>query len=186
MKSAVIVHGFKGKPHTNWKPWLKSELQDNGFHVLVPEMPNTDNPIASEWIDTLDATLRILESDKLYLIGHSLGCITILKYLESPKRSRTVKSCIFVAGFGRKFREYEGGHDTFFDKDLDWNEIRKNCDHFTIIHSSDDTNVNIREANFLKDNLKAKIIIVDGLGHFGSADNVFEVPLVRDAVLCSK
>lgn len=34
MKRAIIVHGFKGKPDTNWKPWLKRQLEEM---ALVPK-----------------------------------------------------------------------------------------------------------------------------------------------------
>jgi predicted alpha/beta hydrolase family esterase len=83
MKRAIIVHGFKGKPGTNWKPWLKRELEDKGFRVNVPEMPHTQTPQLKEWVDKLTETISLYESDDIFLIGHSLGCITILKYLET-------------------------------------------------------------------------------------------------------
>jgi predicted alpha/beta hydrolase family esterase len=78
MKRAIIVHGFKGKPDTNWKPWLKAELEANGFIVDVPGMPNTDAPQLEEWVATLRQIIGEFTSDDIYLIGHSLGCITIL------------------------------------------------------------------------------------------------------------
>ena len=82
MKRVIIIHGYRGKPETNWKPWLKSELESNGFAVEVPAMPNTDRPTVSEWINKITEVVGE-PSLNTYLIGHSLGCIAILRYLES-------------------------------------------------------------------------------------------------------
>lgn len=112
------MHGYKGKPETNWKPWLKGELEAEGFEVDVPAMPNTEHPIASEWTNKL-AELIGEPSLDIYLIGHSLGCITILHYLETLRDGQKVGGVIFVAGFGERFQKYNNGsHDTFFDHEL--------------------------------------------------------------------
>lgn len=90
MKRAIIVHGFKGKPDTNWKPWLKNELEGKGFKVDIPAMPNPDYPQVSEWVSELSDTIGSFDSDQIYLIGHSLGCITILKRLNIIKQLERV------------------------------------------------------------------------------------------------
>lgn len=114
MKRAIIIHGFKGKPDTNWKPWLKKELETRGFNVEVPEMPNTEHPDVSEWVNKLNKTVGKMDGEQVYLIGHSLGCITILKYLEALSEDQKIKASVFVAGFTRKFKAYSDGHDSFF------------------------------------------------------------------------
>ena len=72
MTRVIIVHGFKGKPNTNWKPWLKTKLEDSGIFAEIPEMPHSDNPIAHDWVQKLSDTIG-LASDDTYLVGHSLG-----------------------------------------------------------------------------------------------------------------
>ena len=183
MKCAIIVHGLKGKPDTNWKPWLKRKLEENGFSAEVPEMPNTDKPMANEWVRKLSETVGSLGLDDVYLIGHSLGCITILKYLETLTGQQKVKACVFVAGFGRKFDNYHNGHDSFFEQSLDWDRIIKRSDNFVAIHSKDDPSVGFEELAVFEDKLNAKTILLDGMGHFGSQDGVFEVPTVLDSIL---
>lgn len=183
MKQAVIVHGFKGKPNSNWKPWLKKELEARDFRVAVPEMPHTDNPQLHEWVSELNKAILLNESDDIYLIGHSLGCITILKYLETLNSDQKIKACVFVAGFTRPFSQYTGGHDSFFDKEPKWNEIKKHCDNFIAIHSKDDSNVSYEELDLFEAKLNATTILLNNKGHFGSADGIFEVPDVRDAIL---
>lgn len=179
MKRVVIVHGFKGRPETNWKPWLKNELEQAGVTVSVPEMPNTENPIANDWVRKLSEVVGEADSET-YFVGHSLGCITILRYLEFIPKDVKIGGCVFVAGFTGRFEKYWGGHDSFFDYELDWAKIKSHCDNFIAIQSSDDENVEVNQLTNFERKLGATAVRVEGMGHFGSADGVFEVPLVFD------
>lgn len=49
-----------------------------------------------------------------------------------------------------------------------------------VIHSDDDPFIKLDQMELFKDKLGAKGIVVHGMGHFGSADNVFKLPVVRD------
>jgi predicted alpha/beta hydrolase family esterase len=177
MARVIIVHGFKGKPDTNWKPWLKNELEKVGISAEIPEMPNTDNPNADEWVRKLSDTIG-QPDQQTYLVGHSLGCITILRYLEELDKGQKIGGCVFVAGFTGRFHGYAGGHDSFFDHDLDWKAIKDHCYQLVAIHSENDGSVASEQLKLFKEKLDAETILVNGMGHFGSADNVYEVPLV--------
>jgi predicted alpha/beta hydrolase family esterase len=179
MTRVIIVHGFRGKPNTNWKPWLKAKLEEFGVPTEIPEMPNTDSPIAHDWVQKLSHTIGQPDDDT-YLVGHSLGCITILRYLESLGEGQKIGGCVFVAGFTGRFEKYNGGHDTFFDHELDWEAIASHCDTFVAFHSDNDTNVEPGQLNLFKEKLNAKTVLVEGMGHFGSADGAYEVPLILD------
>ena len=50
----IIVHGIQGSPEENWFPWLKKELELSGCNVFVPQFPNPQKPVLSEWLETLD------------------------------------------------------------------------------------------------------------------------------------
>jgi uncharacterized protein len=182
MKHVVIVHGYKAKPETNWKPWLKAKLEELDFRVDVPAMPNTEHPVASEWAAKLTETVGQPSADT-YLVGHSLGCITILRYLESLSEDQVIGGCVLVAGFGEKFEKYQGGHDSFFDHELDWDKIKVHCSQFVAIHSDDDPGVDPGQLELFKQKLGAKTTMMHGMGHFASADNVFEVPTVLEEVV---
>lgn len=183
MKRAVIVHGYKGTPDTNWKPWLKTELEKAGISTAIPEMPNTQHPQVQEWVQMLSDTVGPSDKDDVILIGHSLGCITILKYLEQVPSNLLVNACVFVAGFAKPFDGYKNGHDSFFENELDWAEIRTHCTNFIVLHSTDDPNVPFSESQEFVKHLNARVTLVNGMGHFSSADNVYEAPLLRDIVL---
>ncbi len=47
---AVLVHGIDGRPNGSFRPWLRDELEKNGFEVLIPKMPNSSKPSLASWV----------------------------------------------------------------------------------------------------------------------------------------
>jgi uncharacterized protein len=66
--------------------------------VIVPAMPNTDNPIFSEWLESMQEIIK-KPDENTYLVGHSLGAIAILKFLELLPPEQKIGGAMFVAGF---------------------------------------------------------------------------------------
>jgi len=96
MKRVILVHRWSGSPSDDWRPWLKKELEKRGYEVLLPEMPDTDTPVIEKWVHCLTKAVGTPDSDT-YFIGHSIGCQTILRYLETI--DRPVGGAVFVAGW---------------------------------------------------------------------------------------
>jgi hypothetical protein len=96
MKRIILVHGWAGSPDTNWLPWLKAELERKGYEVVVPEMPDTDTPVIDAWVSHLAEVVGVPDAET-YLIGHSVGCQAILRYLETVETA--VGGALFVAGW---------------------------------------------------------------------------------------
>ena len=53
MKKAYIFHGWQGNSQENWLPWLKEQLEKEGFKVIVPDFPDSDNPDLESWLNFL-------------------------------------------------------------------------------------------------------------------------------------
>lgn len=99
MSRAIIVHGWTGSSTSDFFPWVKEELEKKGYEVIVPNMPDTDNPKIEKWVPYLAQVINeVQESD--ILIGHSMGCQTILRFLESLPRGKKIEKVVLVAGFG--------------------------------------------------------------------------------------
>lgn len=96
MKRVVIVHRWEGGSQDDWRPWLKTELEKMGFEVLVPDMPDNDVPVIEKWVDKLREVVGTPDSET-YFIGYSIGCQTILRYLETI--DNPVGGALFVAGW---------------------------------------------------------------------------------------
>ncbi len=96
MKRVFIVHAWGENPQACWYPWASSELKNNGLEVFVPFMPDTETPVIEAWVSAL-AELVGEPDDQTYFIGHSIGCQTILRYLETI--DTPVGGAVFVAGW---------------------------------------------------------------------------------------
>ena len=185
MKKRVInIHGWEGYPDEGWRPWLKRKLEEKGFEVINPAMPDTKNPKLKKWLTHLNKIIK--KPDKnLYLIGHSLGCITILKYLESLGSSNKIGGAILVAGFSKEltYKGYKNELSNFFQIPVNWNKVKKNCNKFIVLQSNDDPYVSINHAYILKEKLNAETIIQNGMKHYSGDDGITKLPIVLNILL---
>lgn len=179
-KRLIIVHGWEGYPEEGWFPWLKTEMEKRGWSVQVPAMPNTNQPEQTSWIPYL-VTIAGEVDKNTFLVGHSLGCITILRFLERLLMKSSIGGVVLVAGFDNplKYKELKN----FFHEPILWNEIKKKCEKFVAIHSEDDPHVPVENSVSYKKNLGSKTIIVNGLRHFSGSDGVTNVPLILKELL---
>ena len=88
-KRAFLIHGWEGRPENEWRPWLKNELEKRGLQVFVPAMPDTANPMMDKWVPHLTQTVGTPD-ENTYFVGHSVGCITILRYLETLNKDEKI------------------------------------------------------------------------------------------------
>ena len=182
---AVIVHGLSGEPQYAWYPWVASQLEAKGITVDVPEMPNPDEPQLGEWLAHLQEVIGTPD-EHLALIGHSLGCVTVLRYLESLPDDAKVGKVILVAGFTDQigFREF----DNFFKKPLNFEKIKKkSIKGFIAIQSSDDPFVAEQYGTRLKEDLGAELIVKHEVGHMSGPlddkESCTELPEVVDEII---
>lgn len=182
-KHIFLIHGWEGSPEGGWLPWLKKELEAKGVEVIVPAMPNTNHPQMSEWVDHLKQVVGEVDED-CYFVGHSLGCITILRYLEALTPGKQVGGVVLVAGFTSDLG-FEALTNFFPDHgQLAWNKIKSHCAHFTAIHSDDDYVVSRHYGEkFFRENLGATFILEHNKKHFSGGDGIFELPVVLQTLL---
>lgn len=170
MKRAIIVHCWGGTPDYCWYPWLKKQLEAKGFQVTVPAMPETDEPKLAAWLPKLAQAIGTPD-EETYLVGHSLGCITIMRYLEQLPDGIRVGGVAFAAGFANNlgFDELKN----FFEVPVNFAEIRPKSAHgFYNIHSGNDQYVPLENSKKLQDALGGEAIVVPNRGHFsGPVDN---------------
>lgn len=179
-KRVFLIHGWEGYPEEGWRPWLKNELEGMGFIVFVPPMPDTDNPKMDAWLEHLAKIVEAPDKD-CYFVGHSLGCITILRYLETLREGQEIGGAILVAGFSDNigFEEL----NSFFAKPIDWDEIKSHCRKFIAIHSDNDPWVPLRHGDVFKEKLNAELIVKNNMKHFSGDDNITKLPVVLDKLL---
>ena len=182
MKRALIVHCWGGKPNHCWYPQTKLELEVAGFEVQIPAMPNTDKPNLSEWLHALKNIIGAPDED-LYLIGHSLGCATILRYLENIDVK--ISGVVLVAGFA-----YDLGIDevkSFIMEPFEFERIKNKSKNFLAILSDNDPFIDEKHGQIFQKSLGATLSIYPGKGHFtgpiGEPGSCISLPEVSEAIL---
>ena len=180
MKRLIMVHGWQGKPNEGFRPWLKKELEMQGFAVSVPEMPNANFPQQSEWVSYL-ATLVGRPDTDTYFMGHSLGAITILRYLETLPEEHKVGGAVMVAGFSDDINIKE--LTNFYQTPIMWSKIKRHSTNFVAIHSDNDYYVPLFHGDVFEKYLDAKLIVVPGMKHFSGDDGIIELPVVYDEIM---
>lgn len=180
MPRVIIIHGWEGNPECNWFPWLKKELEKVNFEVSIPFMPNTFHPDCTKWTQYLSKIINKPDKDT-YLVGHSLGAITILKYIESLKEGESIGACILVAAFSEPigFNELS----SFFNKPLNYNKIKSKSNKIVVINSDNDHYVPLKQGKLLEEKLSAKLIILPNSGHLNEGNGFFKFPLVLELLL---
>lgn len=183
MRRIIIIHGWGGSPEKDWMPWAKSEFEKRGYDVLIPEMPDPDKPEMRAWVLRLASLLDLVDEDTVF-IGHSVGCQTILRYLEGLPEGQKVGQVICVAGWFKLTGlepEEEPIAKPWFDTPLDFKKIRNKVDSFVAIFSDNDPYVPYEEnAKTYADKLGAEIILQQGMGHFSEDFGVTELPVLLE------
>lgn len=90
------MHGWGGGPDGACLPWLRSELEKQGLEVVAPQMPDTENPVIEKWVPYLSELVGAPD-ENTYFVGHSIGCQTILRYLQTVDRK--IGGALFIAGW---------------------------------------------------------------------------------------
>lgn len=181
-KRVFLIHGFNGSPQNHWFPWLRTELVANHFEVFAPAMPDPEAPIAKDWIEIISDWVGIPDENTI-LVGHSLGCIAVVRYLESLKNGKKIAGAIFVAGFSGNTEPPE--LKTFWDNPIDFEKVKEHGGKMFSIFSDNDEVVPMEKSFDFGKKLGAKLLLEKGKGHFTSVDGVKSLPIVMECVLRS-
>lgn len=179
-KKVFLVHGWEGRPDNHWFPWLSWELKARGFEVHALSMPHPEQPKVAEWVATLkDAVGR--PNENTYFVGHSLGCVAVVRYIVQLAKKAQVGGCVFVAGFSGNLTIPE--IEEFYSLPLDMEKARIHCSKFVAIFSDNDEYVPMERSLEFQKALGAKAILERGKGHFSKGDGVTALPSVFKSII---
>ena len=166
MKSVFIIHGYGADSESNWFPWLKEQLEEKGFIVQVPSLPNTDFPVIGEWVSELKKLIEKPDEDT-YLVGHSLGCQVIMRYLE--RANAKVGGALFVAcpltTNRMLMQEEQEILGPWLTTPINFDKVKNSTNKIISIFSDNDPFVPLDDSRTLKDKLNSKIVILKHRGH---------------------
>lgn len=159
---ALILHGTGNNHAGNWFPWLKTELENLGYEVWVPDLPKSNRPnierynkflLGEEW-----------DFNDNLIIGHSSGAVEVLALLEALPDNIKVNTAIMVSVF-----EGDLGWEDLKNLDglkFDFEKIRSKAKQFIVIHSDDDPHCPPEGAKRIASKLGAEFKLFHGMKHF--------------------
>lgn len=171
MKRAVILHGLQANAGSNWFPWLKTQLEQQGYEVWVPDMPGADHPMSSKWVAYL---LRSSwDFDQSLVIGHSAGAVAALYLTQSLPPPIRLKGAVLVSAFqpmpqdSPLYSYLKDLHDAQFD----FAKMQAGCDNFLFVHSDNDMFCPLVGAQQLAQATAGQLELVPGGGHFSTGSD---------------
>ena len=161
----------------NFHPWLKAELQDRGFEVVTPRL---DLSAGQEFdllkvAEELKKQIGYLKSGDI-LLGHSLGGLLLLQYLEAAEMAETPRAVILVAA---PWKITRSELSQLMLDELDSDVIMWKAREFVVIHSRDDKLVPLEHGKKLSEVLRARFVERDGEDHYMGS----QYPILRDTIL---
>ncbi len=185
-KRAFIIHGWDGYPEEGWFPWLKQELEKIGFQVQVPAMPESAEPKIEVWVSHLTKAVGNVD-ENTFFVGHSIGCQTILRYLESLPADKKVGGAVFVAGWftlmNLKTDEEKEVAKPWLETPINFEKVKQHTKKFFAIFSDNDDVVPLENKEKFEQKLEAKTIMENNKGHFSGGDGITELVSALDAII---
>lgn len=187
MKKAIVVHGWGGNPSGDWFPWLKQELEDIGYEVVVPEMPDTMHPKIDVWIAELGKAAGSID-DETILIGHSIGTQTILRFVEHlPSNIRIGKIVLVAAWLHLTNETWDEDYTTEIAKPwvntkINFEAVKQHCMDITFIQSDNDPYVPTSDIEVFREKLSAKIIMLKNAGHISAESGFSQLHEVMELI----
>ena len=188
MNKIYIVHCWDGTKDDGWYPWLDKNLSNDHNIVYRFNMPDTSNPEINKWVSFLNEQVGTLDNNT-YFVGHSIGCQTILRYLQT-KDVCNIGGILFVApwldllDFAISDEESYNTAKPWLTTPIDFEKIKRFTNNIHCIFSDDDYFVSLDQKNKFEKLLNAKTLVVSGKGHISQDDDVFELNEILDE--CSK
>ena len=174
-EQVYIIHAWGETPQSCWYPWLKGELESQDIKVIVPEMPDTDAPDMKKWVEVL-SNLIGKPNESTFFVGHSIGCQTILRYLETLDEGQEIGGAVCVAPWTilkNLSEESQQIAKPWLETPVDWQAAKAHCSQFAALFSDNDEWVELSQEKVFQDNLGAKIQMIPNMGHF---DGITELP----------
>ena len=180
MKEIYLIHGWGGSPESEvWFGWLKEECKKRNYKLIIPKMPGTDYPKIDEWTNKLDEIIK--PNEDVYLIGHSIGCQAIMRYLEKLSEKVKFKGLIFIAGwFNLLESAYEEDEEReiakpWLETPINTKKVKEHANKILAVFSTDDSCVSSSDSEIFKEKLNADIIIKKNEGHFNDTKEIKEI-----------
>ena len=164
MKNYIIMHGTGGSKDGNWFPWLKNEIEKQGFHCELKQFPICMGTQSyGSWAREFD---KFSIDENTIIFAHSLAPIFVIKYLIC--NNRKIAKLVSVAGFNAdgNVAEINKMNSTFLMPEIIGFE--KYCKERICIYSDDDPYLSFESQDKFANDIGAKKVVIKGGKHLNA------------------
>ncbi len=166
-RSLTIVPRWAGHADSDFYPWLIQEKPAGFGSLRALEMPDPKQPRPETWVPALAQALGSAPAPGSVVMGHSVGCQTVLRYLETLPRGSQVEGVLLVAAWWSVDNPWDSLRP-WTDRMLDLERIRAAAGRVVVLLSDNDPfTSDFREnARLWEERLGAQVQLVPGAKHF--------------------
>jgi predicted alpha/beta hydrolase family esterase len=178
----VIVPRWSGHARVDWYPWIQDQLADAPQQVEVVELPRPSAPVIDDCVAALGSALgtdpEALRST--LLIGHSVGCQALMRYLASLRPGQAGPALLCVAGWWSVDSPWPT-IEPWISTPIDLASLRANTSRIVVLLSDNDPFTADWRANQLlwEQRVGAQVEISSGGRHFNASEEPAVLDLVR-------
>ncbi len=158
---------------------MKQQLQKEGCTVRILAMPHTHTPTIRDWVATLQDAVK-KPDEKTFFVGHSMGCQTILRYLETLPKGVVTGGALLVAPFftlkGLTTTEEKNIARPWLEIPIDAKEVKSHIRDIYAVFSDNDEFVPLKNVALFETRLKAWTRVEKNAGHFSGSDGTTTLP----------
>jgi predicted alpha/beta hydrolase family esterase len=184
-RALVIVPRWAGRPDTDFYSWLEAQLREaaprHGLSsVRALDMPNPAQPTIDAWVGALAAAVGPAPAPSTVLMGHSVGCQTVLRYLATLPPGHTLEGALLVAGWWEVDKPWES-IVPWIETPVDLTRVRAAARKLVVLLSDNDpfTADHVRNRRLWEERLGATVVLAPGARHFNNPRE----PAVLEALL---
>lgn len=178
-RTLTIVPRWAGHSGSDFYPWLIRERPPGFAAVRALDMPEPKQPTIGAWVPALTAALGTAPAPGTVLLGHSVGCQAVLRYLAELPPGSTVEGVLLVAAWWSVDTPWDSLRP-WTDTPVDLARVRAASRRFVVLLSDNDPfTSDFRENGRLwEERLGAEVVLAPGARHF----NGEQEPAVLDAL----
>ncbi|MEM6998088.1 MAG: alpha/beta hydrolase [Patescibacteria group bacterium] len=168
-KKVLLLHGTDDSPDKNWLPWLTKQLEQLGYDVACPQLPDCDVPDRKKYND-------FIFENSLYpsggvIIGHSSGAVEVMNLLHDGRADKVHGAVLIAPWLHLEGADVLSEHPEKFGPihghgNYSWDTMKSKATHKILLHSDDDPYCPFAQGMEIAELLDAELISYSGHRHF--------------------
>lgn len=168
----INIPGLHNSDAGHWQTILEDKYPNEFIRI---NQENWSEPDCQTWINKIEKELSDRNHSELILIGHSIGCIAIVKWFE--KFQHRIQGAIFVAPSDAEketYPKYITGFSPIPSDKLPFPTI--------LVASTDDHVTELNRSKEFSKNWGSRLIILENAGHIETKSGFGKWELIDDLI----